>query len=281
MSLVERGVDIRNNTILLPKWVDDFIYERLGGTFHKSNSDMTVIDWNRDKILNYLGTYFPRSYTESYCIFHQLLTDTKLFCGKKVISILDFGCGTGGEVIGLASALVECRPEIESIKVKAIDGNQFALNRFDDIREEFNRIHSLQIVSNPSAVLIEDFYDLNILDSIIDNNYDVILSFKAVCEFVTKQQFEEKNAYEYLSRFMIPRLSKNGIMLLVDVSTKNSVSNKWLPDMMDNGLAASGAFVIARNKDYNALFSVSHSRQKDDISKIVWRLISQKSIDSK
>ncbi len=241
---------------------------------------MTVIDWDSERILNYLGTYFPRSYTESYCIFHQFLTDTKLFSGRKVVSILDFGCGTGGEVFGFASALVECRPEIECIRVKAIDGNQFALNRFDDIREEFNRINPLQILSNPSAVHIEDFYDLNILDSIIANNYDVILSFKAVCEFVTKQQFEEKNAYEYLSRFMIPRLSKNGIMLLVDVSTRNSVSNKWLPDMMDNGLAASGAFVLARNKGYNESFSVSHSRQINDISKIAWRLIRQNNIES-
>lgn len=273
MFLVREGVDLCNNSVQLPCWIDTFIFDQLGGTFHKNNDDMTVIDWGPKEIRNYLGTYFPRSYAESYCIFRQVLTDTKIFINKKKLSILDFGCGTGGELFGFASALAEMRPKIESIKVKAIDGNQYALNRFDDIREEFNKIHTLHIKSNPSAIYIEDFYDLNILDSIIDKDYDVILSFKAVCEFVTKQQFEEKNAYEYLLNFMIPRLSENGIMLLVDVSTKNSVSKEWLPDMMDKGLAASEASIIARNQGYNESFIVSHTRQRSDVSKIAWRLI--------
>ncbi len=241
---------------------------------------MTVIDWNRDKILNYLGTYFPRSYTESYCIFKQILTDTNQFRGRKTLSLLDFGCGTGGEVFGFASALAECRQEIEFVTVKAIDGNQFALNRFDDIREEFNKNHSLQVLSNPSAVHIEDFYDLSILDAILAGQFDVIVSFKAVCEFVTKQQFEEKNAYEHLSKFMIPRLSKNGFMLIVDVTSKSTVSQEWLPDMMDRGLSAAGASVIARNRGYNETFTVSHSRALRDSSKIAWRLIGSSIIDN-
>ncbi len=257
----------------LPQWLDSFIFESLGAKYCRSNADMTVIDWNRDEILKYLGTYFPRSYTESYCIFKHILTNTSLFKGRKELSLLDFGCGTGGEVFGFASAIAECRHEVESIQVKAIDGNQFALNRFDDIREEFNNHHTLRIRSNPSAIHIEDFYDLSILDSILGDKYDVIVSFKAVCEFVTKQQFEEKNAYEHLSKFMIPRLSDKGLMLLVDVTTKNNVSQEWLPDMMDRGLSAAGATVIARNRGHNETFTVSHSHQSLDTSKIAWRLI--------
>ena len=278
MPFTGEYTDIRIRSVRLPFWVDSFIFAHLGGRFLKSNADMTVIDWNRDKILNYLGTYFPRSYTESYCIFKQFLSDTNQFRGRKTVSLLDFGCGTGGEVFGFASALSECRPEIESVRVKAIDGNQFALNRFDDIREEFNKNHLLQVLSNPSAVHIEDFYDLSILDAILAEHYDVIVSFKAVCEFVTKQQFEEKNAYEHLSKFMIPRLSKNGIMLLVDVTSKSNVSQEWLPDMMDRGLSAAGASVITRNRGYNETFTVSHSRALSDSSKIAWRLIGPISI---
>ena len=237
---------------------------------------MTVIDWNQEMILNYLGTYFPRSYAESYCLFKYFFTDSQFLNKRKIVSLLDFGCGTGGEIFGFATALSEYRPEIESLRVKAIDGNQFALNRFDDIREEFNRRYPLQILSNPSAVHIEDFYDLSILDSILAENYDIIISFKAVCEFVTKQQFEERNAYEHLSKFMLPRISKHGIMLLVDVTTKNNVSQEWLPAMMDRGLAAAGASVIARNHGHNETFTVSHSKQARDTSKIAWRLIGPK-----
>ena len=280
MSPAVGHTDIRLRSVRLPGWMDSFIFDKLGGRYLKSNADMTVIDWNREKILNYLGTYFPRSYTESYCIFKQILTDTSLLKGRKELSRLDFGCGTGGEVFGFASAIAECRHEIESIRVKAIDGNQFALNRFDDIREEFNKHHTLRIRSNPSAIHIEDFYDLSILDSILGDKYDVIVSFKAVCEFVTKQQFEEKNAYEHLSKFMIPRLSEKGIMLLVDVTTKNDVSQEWLPDMMDRGLSAAGAAVIARNRGHNETFTVSHSRQHLDTSKIAWRLIRPSSTDN-
>lgn len=200
-----------------------------------------------------------------------------IFIDCDSVSLLDFGCGTGGEIFGFADALTECRPGIKSIKVKAIDGNQFALNRFDDIREEFNKHHFVQILSNPSAIHIEDFYDLSILESILDEKYDVIVSFKAVCEFVTKQQFVEKNAYEHLYNFMIPRLSESGIMLLVDVTTKNNVSQEWLPDMMDRGLAAAGASIIARNRGNNETFTVSHSRQYLDTSKIAWRLIAPRS----
>lgn len=273
--------DIRIRSVQLPSWVDSFIFDQLGGQFLRSNADMTVIDWNREKILNYLGTYFPRSYAESYCIFKQILTDSQLFCGRKMLSLLDFGCGTGGEIFGFAVALSECRPEIKSLRVKAIDGNQFALNRFDDIREEFNKHYPLQILSNPSAVHIEDFYDLSILDSILADNYDVIISFKAVCEFVTKQQFEEKNAYEHLSKFMLPRVSKHGTMLLVDVTSKNNVSQEWLPTMMDRGLAAARASVIARNRGHNETFTVSHSKQVRDISRIAWRLIGPQNTENK
>lgn len=241
---------------------------------------MTVIDWNQEMILNYLGTYFPRSYAESYCIFKQMLSDSHIFSGKKMISLLDFGCGTGGEVFGFATALYECRPEIELLRVKAIDGNQFALNRFDDIREEFNRRYPLQILSRPSAIHIEDIYDLSILDSVLAEQYDVILSFKAICEFVTKQQFDEKNAYEHLSKFMLPRVSTHGIMLLVDITTKNNVSQEWLPAMMDSGLAAAGATVIARNQGHNETFTVSHSRQAGDTSKIAWRLICSQKVEN-
>ncbi len=267
--------------VTLPIWLDELIFDVLDAKYCRSNADMTVIDWNQEMILNYLGTYFPRSYAESYCIFKQLLTDSRLFSNQKTISLLDFGCGTGGEIFGFATALSECRPKVETLKVKAIDGNQFALNRFDDIREGFNKQCPLQILSNPSAVHIEDFYDLAILDSILDANYDVIMSFKAVCEFVTKQQFEEKNAYEYLSKFMIPRVSKDGIMLLVDITTKNNVSQEWLPTMMDIGLAAAGASIIARNYGHNETFSVSHSRQLCDTSKIAWRLIGPQITDNK
>ena len=83
----------------LPLWLDSLVFNELNGRFCKSNSDMSVIDWDKGEILNYLGTYFLRSYVESKHIATRQILST--FSGKTILSILDFGCGTGGEIIGL------------------------------------------------------------------------------------------------------------------------------------------------------------------------------------
>lgn len=264
---------IRNVT--LPVWLDNLIFVNLNAMYCKSNSDMTVIDWESDQILAYLGTYFPRSYAESYCLFKQIFETNNIFSGCCSISVFDFGCGIGGEIIGMATAFDECFPEIKEIKVKAIDGNRYALNRFDDIKDEFNKRNKVQIMCEPSAIKIDDFYDLSILDTILDSSYDIVISFKAVCEFVTKQQFEEKNAYEHLVKFMLPKLSDTGIMLLADIATRSNVANEWLPELMDKGLRKAEAFVLARNPGFNESFTVNHSHKIGDMSKIAWRLISK------
>lgn len=265
---------IRSKEVTLPSWLDSIIFTKLGGKYCRSCSEMTVIDWKPEKIQDYLGTYFPRSYSESYCIFRQFfLTNTDIFKDRDKLKLLDFGCGTGGEIIGLAVALAECRPSVKILKVKAIDGNQFSLNRFDEIKDEFNQHYNIQIDCSPSAIKIDDYYDLSILSAILDYDYDIVVSFKAVCEFVTKQQFEERNAYEHLAKFMIARIANDGFMLLADVTNKNDVVHEWLPDLMDKGLKNAGAVVTERNQSNNEEFVVNHSMQQHDMSRIAWRII--------
>lgn len=266
---------LKEREINLPQWLDDYIFNHLRARYNRINGDMVVLEWDQDKICDYLGTYFPRSFAESYCIFKQYFQGRDIFTTEETISLLDFGCGTGGEIFGLATVLIECRPNIKTLKVKAIDGNQYALNRFDDIKDMFNKCMPMQIVCNPSAVKIDDFYDLSILDVILDSHYDIIISFKAVCEFVTKQQLEEKNVYEHLAKFMLPKLSDTGIMLLVDVSSKNKITQEWLPDLMNRGLRNANAVVLEHNPMNNQTFVVNHSRQRGDLSKVAWRIITK------
>ena len=56
------------NNILLPQWLDNLIFNELNAKYCPSFSTMTNIDDDKEKTLNYLGTYFPRSYAESYTI---------------------------------------------------------------------------------------------------------------------------------------------------------------------------------------------------------------------
>lgn len=62
------------DSVILPQWLDNLIFEQFGAKYCRSNADMTVIDWDKNDVLNYLGTYFPRSYAESYCIFTEFMT---------------------------------------------------------------------------------------------------------------------------------------------------------------------------------------------------------------
>lgn len=92
----------------IPEWLDNYIFNELNATYCRSNADITVIDWDKGQILNYLGTYFPRSYVEAYSIFNEYFQENPFALqGKDSISILDFGCGTGGEIIGLITAIKE------------------------------------------------------------------------------------------------------------------------------------------------------------------------------
>ena len=104
--------------VTLPQWLDNLIFEQLGAKYCRSNADMTVIDWDKNDVLNYLGTYFPRSYAESYCIFREFFHNYPNQFGKKEeISFFDFGCGTGGEIIGFLTALSEFNQEIKKIRI--------------------------------------------------------------------------------------------------------------------------------------------------------------------
>lgn len=261
------------SAVKLPEWLDSFLFESLKAQYCRSNSDMTVIDWDKGDIKNYLGTYFPRSYCESYCIWNEFLTKKDVFCTGDTISILDFGCGTGGEFFGFISAIERHRPNIKNIKVKAFDGNHFALREFETVSDEYQKNSSLKIECKPSAITVDDFYDLEILNDIFSDDYDIIISFKAVCEFVTKQQFEERNPYEHLSNFLLPKLKDGGILLLVDVTSYNDTCHEWLPKMMDKGLAEHSGEIIWKNEGYNHTFTISHSHKCGDISKVAWRMI--------
>lgn len=266
-------LEVVNVKQTLPDWLDKYIYEELNGVYCKSNKDIVVIDWGQDDVLKYLGTYFPRSYAESYCIVSQYLNVANPFSEKTEISLFDFGCGTGGEIIGTITAIAEKNPNLQHINIFALDGNYFALRTFEKILVKYCTKSSIHITYKVIPLEIDDFYDLNVLDCVIEQKFDMVISFKAICEFVTKQRFERNNAYTHIASFFLPRINTGGILLLADVTSYNNVSQEWLPHMMDEGLAKVNCKVVAKNNGYNQAFFVTHSKKKEDVSKIAWRLI--------
>lgn len=235
---------------------------------------MTVIDWDRNDILNYLGTYFPRSYAEAYCIFSELFRKfPQKWNNIGNLSVFDFGCGTGGEIIGMVTAMAEKVPKLQTIEVKALDGNAHALRLLEKVAAESSSHISINLHIHVLPCRVDDFYDLSILDSVLNGSYDIFMSVKAICEFVTKDCFEKKNAYKHIVDFMLPKLHENGIVFVEDVTTYNNTSQEWLPKMMDKGLAHLTKHILLKNNGYNQSFAVSHSKRKADISKVAWRII--------
>ena len=260
--------------VYLPQWLDEYIFTKLHGSYCCSNSDMTVIDWDRNDVLNYIGTYFPRSYAEAFCIYSDFFRyHVGDWYDKEELSVFDFGCGTGGEIIGLLEALKIYFSNMKFVNICAFGGNSYALRLFEKVVDAYSLRTNVKIKCRIIPIVIDDFYDLNILDSIIPNGFDIIMSFKAICEFVTKERFEQQNAYNYIVRNLLPKLNSEGIMLFVDVTSYNNVSQEWLPKMMDKGLEEADCQVIRRNEGYNQTFTVSHSRRKRDVSKVAWRII--------
>ena len=265
--------NINERKVVLPTWLDTLIFNDLSANYCRQNKDMVVLEWNFDDIKKYLGTYFPRSYAESFCIFSNFFSKEKyVYENCQDLSIFDFGCGTGGELIGFIIAVTKQLPNIKKITISALDGNSYALKCLECILEKTAQVLCLDIESKLIPVIIDDFYDMQVVEQIITQSYDFVISFKAICEFVTKQQFEQQNPYEHIINVFMPKLSSKGVICLADVTSFNAVSHDWLPIMLDNASKACNVDILYRNGGFNEDYYISHTHHKNDISKIAWRI---------
>lgn len=268
---------IKERKVVLPIWLDSLIFENLSAIYCRQNKDMVVLNWSLDDIKKYLGTYFPRSYAEAFCIFSNFFSKEKnVYENCQELSIFDFGCGTGGELIGFIMAVTKQLPNIKKFKIRALDGNTYALRLLECILEKTAKVLCLDIESNLMPLIIDDFYDMQVVDQIIKQSYDFIISFKAICEFVTKQQFEQQNPYEHIINVFMSKLSSKGVICLADITSFNAVSQDWLPVMLDNASKACNIDIIYRNSGFNEDYHITHTHHKNDTSKIAWRIYKNK-----
>lgn len=289
------SVDIENSTIL-PVWLDSFIYEELGANYAPDYVRYEYnLDLSKEEVKTYLGTYFPRSYAESFCIFDNLYCNAKynsVMQEKSEISILDFGCGTGGEIIGLLTVLSKHLPDLKKVTILAIDGNHDALRYSTKIVEQFKLHCPYKIEYNVGPIAISDCSDVEIMDEIVKSSFDYILSFKAICELISKQRITG-NAYQYVAKILAPKLTDIGLITLLDVTVKNDIIGTYYPIYMNQGLrhflndyeTFKTLIPLPCHKFEDActqlcftqrIFSVTHSRRTDDISKVSYRIMGQK-----
>jgi len=293
-SDAEKRIQKLKSDTRLPNWLDSFIFKNLNA---KYAPDFEKFDYNlehsEEELLIYLGTYFPRSYAESFCIFEDLLGNKILkskLMENKELNILDIGCGTGGNLMGLITLINKYFPSTFTLNIWAIDGNQNALKILNRIIKKFKQHSRISINQN---IIPGKFKDTKELKKIIQNipcqSFDFIMSFKTICEIISKGKGKLNNSYFEIFKHVCPMLNDNGLFLLLDVTTRTEHSG-YFPILLNEQarnftksynefkilapLSCNTYSNICNNKCfYQQDFSVSHKQKINDISRVAYKII--------
>lgn len=244
-----------NTKTELPEWLDDYIFSQLGASYHRKCNEA---EYNKDSdepgVQQYLGTYFPRSYAEVRCIaenlfknkgYNSLLTDNDL--SDNVINILDLGCGTGGDILGLLSVLSEKLPDA-CINVYAFDANETALWYMCGVVNAFARTYGRIIHVWPEKLDVSSESDfLQMAQSVGDNRFDYILCCKACAELKSRHVIEQP--YFSAASTFSALLKDNGIMLILDVACQPDGCAEYLPKEMNYELNS----FVSSNPEFGTL----------------------------
>lgn len=283
------------HAMTLPGWLDILIFEGFQGNYQLSPQDVEYNpDQSMDFIRIYLGTYFPRSYVESYAIIGGLIENRAYFerlDSCEELNVVDFGCGTGGEIFGLISVLQHKLKHLKRIHVDAIDANPHAIRTLYKLAEQMKALHqfNIEIDWNYHCFFINDHADWEDLIRMLNRPYQYIMSFKTLNELIQSKVFPNENVYYKMLNMFCPLLAHNGVLLIVDVTTKNDEMNLYYPQIMNKGI---NRFVKERKQFKTVIpaacyhyeqrchgcymqdsFSVSHSRRQSDLSKVAYRII--------
>lgn len=282
--------------IVIPQWLDKIIFDDFEAIYEPRPTEVVYNpDQPYDFVKLYLGTYFPRSYAEAYGIVSQVLSldgfDNHLR-DLEEINILDFCCGTGGEIIGTIVALQSHLPSLKRVNVDAFDANVDAVRFLYHLVDAINTTEEIrvEININPQCIFIESEREIQDIVNMTNFQYHFMMSFKAINEFVQHETFEA-NAYELVASHFFPLLSQYGVFIMADVTTKLNNSALFYPQMMNLGLNnyireslhyKSIIPAACFNHEANCpgcfmqdIFHVTHRRKVNDISKVAYRVVAK------
>ena len=295
----ESGLIFRNSSTILAPWLDSYIFDKLEASYDPRyrrfayNDDLT-----EEEAKIYLGTYFPRSYAEHFLIFENLLTNPVFrskYEAKRHLSIFSIGAGTGGDIVGLLTAIDKFLPSSIGITLIALDANQNSLALQKAVIDRYSTISNRSISLTQFCERIESESTLKKYadNAIPDGSLDVVLFAKVGCELHGKHVFGEDNVYEVSLRQFASKLSDSGVFSLLDVTT-NVDGQTFMPFILNQGVNR----FISRNQAYSTLlplschfyetqcdrpcfiqqeFLVSHCKKSRDLSKICYRIVAKKS----
>ncbi len=295
---VDTKVRFRKSRTVLPQWLDDYIFDELSAVYSPEHTRFEYnLDLNEDEVKVYLGTYFPRSYAEAFCIVDNLFLNEKLenvFAVGRDIRILDFCAGTGGELVGLLTAIDKYFPDRKNIEIVATDGNILSLGTLSAVvrRQSSTSHHTYSLNTVHTQISSEkELYGLNIPRL----QYDFILCDKAVCELISHGVIEK--AYSIIAHYLAGMLTDRGLLLMLDVTTKDERLQRFYPQLMNSQLNE----LVRMSDDIETLlplacgtyrncteycfiqqtFEVSHKRKKNDESRVCYRVLCRRALKNK
>jgi len=294
-NTTKTDVNYQKSNTRLPTWIDDFIFNRLGAEYAP---DFQRFEYNlnltKEENLKYLGTYFPRSYAESFCIFDNIFQNKQyqdILLQKDAINILSVGCGTGGDLIGLLTIIEKYCSSVNSINIWAVDGNNDAITILEEIVDRFQTNTLKRINLKTHLSVFASLADVDLSHLAIDFiEFDFILSFKMICEIIAMGKgIYDNSYYEFIKKFA-PLMSNDGLCILLDVTTKAEHTKFYNPILMNRQVNQA----LREQKIYKTLlplscnlhenecnedcfiqqhFFVTHSKQTNDLSKVAYRVI--------
>ena len=283
----------------LATWIDDVIFQKIQAEYAPDHILFeSNLNLSEDNSRRYLGTYFPRSYAESFCIFSNIFhnrTYKSKFSDKRSISILSIGCGSGGDLMGLLTAIekVYTDTEITHINIWAIDGNQQSLGFLNTLLDLFARRTTKTIKYKLCHQVFSSMASFDLSD-VECESLDFIISSKVICELIASGKGLLDNSYYDFAIKLLPKLSDIGLCLLLDVTTRTSHTtfnpilmnrqiNQALRDLkIFKTLLPLPCFYYGKQCDidcfYQKVFTVKHSRFAADKSKVAYRVLGQEKL---
>lgn len=306
-------VAVRESEAVLPEWLDDFISEI--GAFHSCGNRryQHTLDLTVAEVKVYLGTYFPRSWCEAFCIAGNLFRNERFMASLKdelaegnEINILDIGCGSGGEIIGLLDAIREHLPHSVRINVHAFDGNEISLGCMRKVAEAYRERFSAEIKVTDRFRMIESDSDLAAMaDEVRGIKFDFILFCKTGNELISREIISDP--YMRVAELFSGLLNNSGLLLILDVTmhleftsmiaSRPVLTDLWVPQAMSGELCR----FVSSQDEFGTLipkpcgrhpqcrggcymkqtFTVRHSGTSGDVSKVCYWIICRNSLKDK
>lgn len=277
----------------LPSWLDDFIFKTLNAVYAPNHERFDHnLDLTENDILKYLGTYFPRSYCEAFCIFDNLFKNHQFkttFAKSTTINIAVIGCGAGGDLMGLLTAIEKYSEEKRDLNIVVVDGNTEAIDILEKIIERYRIISRTNVRLTRIEHIFTNILSFDVTRVGEDGSFDVVMSSKMICEIIASGNGLNDNAYyDYIRKFL-PLLSNIGIFYLLDVTTrqKHSTFNPFLMnEQTQKAMKEFPAYRVisplpccifnttcTQHCFYQKTFTINHSHVKNDKSKVAYKLI--------